>query len=83
MDAERKILRVLDVIKAHWDLSPKNGYREKSGAYSYAHPPGELTLAMRTLVSEAKVEYEELNPILHKLEEEGLLKSVRRYNDFE
>lgn len=83
-DAERKILRVLDAIKAHWDLHPKNGYSTPAGgAYSYRHDPGEVNFSSQKLIQDSKVPYEELVPILHKLKEEGFIERVEILSEYQ
>jgi hypothetical protein len=83
-DAERKILAVLDVIKAHWDLHPKQGYSTRAGGgYSYRHSPGQMDISIQKIRDESKVSYEELTPILHKLQEEGFFQKVEMFGDYE
>ena len=83
-NAEQKILSVLDAVKAHWDLHPKQGYSTRAGGgYSYRHHPGQIDISLSKLVRDSGVGYEELTPILHKLEEEGLFIKVEMYNEAE
>lgn len=83
-NAERKILAVLDAIKAHWDLHPKQGYNTRAGGgYSYRHSPGQIDISSQKLILDSKIGYEELVPILHKLEEEGLFEKVETFNEYE
>lgn len=81
-NAERKILAVLDAIKAIWDLHPKKGYSEDGGmGYSYRHHPGQMEISPSQLIRESGLRFEEVIPILHKLREEGLLTEVETYNE--
>ncbi len=83
-DAERKILAVLDAVKAHWDLHPKQGYNTRAGSgYSYRHQSGQIDISTPKLVSDSKIGFEEITPILHKLEEEGLFRKVEILSEYE
>ena len=83
-DAERKILAVLDAVKAHWDLHPKQGYNTRAGGgYSYRHHPGEIDISISKLVSESRISFEEITPILHKLQEEGLFEKIETFGEYE
>jgi hypothetical protein len=83
-DAERKILAVLDTVKAHWDIHPKQGYNTRAGGgYIYRHNSGQIDISLQKLVTDSGVSYEELTPILHKLQEEGLFEKVERFNEYE
>ena len=81
-NAERKIVSVLDAIKAHWDLHPKNGFSKNVGlGYRNLHGAGEATFSIQKLVHDSKVGFEELTPILYKLKEEGLIEKVEMLNE--
>ena len=83
-NAEQKILSVLDAIKAHWDLHPKQGFSTRAGGgYSYRHQAGQIDISLAKLVRDSGVGYEEITPILHKLKEDGLLEDVGMYNEAE
>lgn len=82
--AEEKILDVLDCIKEQYDLSPKGRYSTHVhfGTY-YVHPEGEVKLSANNLMAAAGVDYFELEKILAKLQEDGLIQSFRGLSEYE
>jgi hypothetical protein len=72
--AEEKIAGILECIKKQRDLSPKGSYSTHSHfGYSYQHPEGEVRLDTGKLMSAGGVDYFELEKILARLREDGLI----------
>jgi hypothetical protein len=72
--AEEKIQSVLEEIKGQYDLSPKGEYSTHAhSGYSYRHPAGEIRIDTNKLMLAGGIDFFELEKILAKLQEDGLL----------
>lgn len=82
--AERKIQSILECIKEQYDLSPKGSYiTREGGAYAYRHPEGEIRMDTSKLLVAGGVDYYELEKILAKLQENGLIEEFRVMSEYE
>ena len=81
--AEEKIQSVLECIKEQYDISPKESYSTSAGmSYSYRHKKGEIKLATHKLMYAGNIDFYELEKILAKLQEDGLIKSFKVASEF-
>lgn len=82
--AEEKIQGILECIKEQYDLSPKGEYltHEHFGYYR-RHPEGEIRLDVGKLMDAGGVDYYELEKILAKLQEDGLIEKFETVGDYE
>lgn len=80
--AEEKIQSILECIKEQYDLSPKGEYSTHLHfGYSYRHPEGEIRLDVGKLMAAGGVDYFELEKILAKLREDGLIEKFETFGD--
>ena len=80
--AEEKILAVLEVIKDQYDLSPKKSYATAGGAYYHRHPEGEIRIDTAKLLRAGGIDFYELEKILAKIEEDGLIETSQVLPDY-
>jgi hypothetical protein len=80
--AEEKIQGILECIKDQYDLSPKGEYSTHLHfGYSYRHLEGEVRLDTRKLMVAGDVDFYELEKILAKLREDGLIDKFETFGD--
>ena len=81
--AEEKVKCILEQIKEQYDLGPKGSYSVNAGmGYGFRYPAGEIRLDTQRLLSAGGVDYFELEKILAKLQEDGLIEKFSTVSDF-
>ena len=71
--AEEKIQCVLEHIKEQYDLSPKGSFTVMTGHTGHSYTAGEIRIYSQQFTLSCEVNHTEIQKILGKLQEDGLI----------
>lgn len=81
--AEDKILCVLDCIKEQYDISPKGEYSTSFGmGYGFRHQAGQVECSVEKIIGRCGIDFYELEKILARLGEAGLIEDFKIQQDY-
>lgn len=80
--AQEKILSVLELIKDRNDLSPKGPRRIDYGVVRHYSLPREIKIQSQDFYNDCQINHDELESILAKFQEEGLVERFKFVSDY-